>query len=120
MPRQSKQKRHMQAMTKSSITKTESLFRRGVRAAFFSIIAGIPFSVYYILSLVLDEMPVSKEFFDQGMEFMTELLLIEAQSSAEKHFLQMKPGAKLSYDASWSHRRQAKYNFIFLLFLYFF
>ena len=107
MPRKSKQKRHMQAMTKSSITKTESLFRRGVRAAFFSIIAGIPFSVYYFLSL--GEMPVSKEFFDQGMGFITEILLTEAQSSAEKYFLQMEPGAKLSYDASWSHRRQAKY-----------
>lgn len=109
MPRPNKQKRHMQAMTKRSLTKTESTFRQGIRAAFFSIIAGIPFTIYYILSLVLGETPISKEFSDKGMEFMTELLLTEAQSSAEKYFSQMETGAKLSYDASWSHRRQAKY-----------
>ena len=40
---------------------------------------------------------------------MTDLLLDEAKLSAEKYFMQMIPGAKVSYDASWSHRHQVKY-----------
>ena len=47
-------------------------------------------------------------FFDAGMKFLTNILLDEAKASAAKYFEAMAFGASLSFDASWSHRRNAK------------
>ena len=85
-----------------------TLVERGIQAALAAIISGVTFSVYFILSFLLGVEPVKKYWFDIGVKKITEVLLQSALESSAKHFNEMQAPAKLSFDASWSHHRNAK------------
>ena len=104
----SKQKKHMKKITDKSIESRRTLVEKGIRAAFAAILSGITFSTYFILSFLLGVDPVNKYWFDIGVKKVTEVLYDYAIESVEKHFNEMAPQAKLSFDASWSHHRNAK------------
>ena len=104
----SKQKKHMKKITDKSLEARRTLVDKGIRAAFAAILSGITFSTYFILSFLLGVEPVNKYWFDIGVKKVTEVLYDSAIESVQKHFEAMPPQAKLSFDASWSHRRNAK------------
>ena len=108
MSRPSKQKQHCKKAGKKSSEARRSMFLRGIRAALAAIACGLTFTSYCIITFFNANKPVSRYFFDAGMKFLTNILLDEAKASAAKYFEAMEVGANLSFDASWSHRRNAK------------
>lgn len=108
MARPTKKKVHARAAVDASIEKRKSLILWGMRAALAALISGLPYTTLAVVCYILGVKPASRYYFDIGVNAITNALVDEAQSSAKKYFDLMEPNATVSFDASWSHKRNAK------------
>ena len=108
MSRPGKRKVQSRKASDAALEKKKSLILRGLRAALAAILAGIPFTCLAVVSYILGVDPPSRYFFNIGVKAMTNALINEAKDSASYYLNLMEPNGVASFDASWSHKRNAK------------